>query len=158
MRRYAPPPPALPGWGPMSSPTHPRPSRGGELRRELLVPGLFAGFFLVKGLLFTLGGLIAFALAVWLWFTFKNSRDRGRVLFEWAAVAVVLLVLSNAGVRAPNVRVTADRKAPAERVTEAKGYLQEVRQGLVNVAEDVKTRLPTFGQPEDKPHKRKEHH
>jgi O-antigen ligase len=156
LRRYPPPPP-YPGWGPISAPTHPRPSRKRELLHQLVVPAVLFTIALFKGLLLTKGGLLAFALAVTLWFVLQNRPDRGRTVLEWVAVGLLLVLLSNAGMAAPNVKTVADRKAPAERVDAAKGDLDRARQGVINLWEQIAQGFPgPSPTPEPKP--RKGHH
>lgn len=127
-----------PGWGSPASQTT-RPTHR-DLLRQLVVPGLLAGYLLWKGVLFSVIGLITFALAMWVWFTIKNAPHPGRILVEYTVVAALVVLLGSIGVSAPDIKIAADRKAPTERVTEAKGYLDQARQGIENIKADIATR------------------
>ena len=150
MRRYAPSP--MPGWGPISPPTHPQPRSG--VRRQLIVPGLLFTAALFSGLLRTRLGMFAFALSVVLWFVLQNHPNRARTLAEWAAVAILVVVVSGAGVTTPKAKITADRRAPVERVhRKAKGDLDRVREGALNLWDQIAQGFPNPNPPERKGHR-----
>ena len=152
-RRPTPPPMALPGWGPMSAPTHPRPRpRGGRVEAFVqgAVPAVLGTLAVFRGAPHLQEGLVAavvaaapFLLLLGLWFTLKASPNRGRTLAEWVAVALVVVLLGHGTVTVPNVQTVADAKTPAERVDAAKGDLGQLQDRFAGLLDRVKGWRPT---------------
>lgn len=153
--RYAPPP--TPGWGPISPPTRPSGRAGAIIQGA--VPAALGTFAVLRGLPHLPEGFGAVALAaapflllLGLWFVLKASPSKGRTLIEWAAVVMVVILLSNGGIAAPSVKVAADRKAPAERIAKARQDLV----GLYGIWGELSERFPVLPdppQPESAPKK-----
>jgi hypothetical protein len=155
--RHAPPPPVLPGWGPLAPP--PPTTRFPRAKRQALILAALFCAALVTGVLRARYGWVTVILAFITWQLLDNAHAAGhtfRALREYAVVFALAWILASANLAGPNVDVVAEAQTRAPSKVEAQSRVEQLRHSVADFLERV-TAPVGQSEPKAKP-KPKGHH
>jgi hypothetical protein len=115
-----------------------------KIRRQLVIVGGLTLIALFTGILASPRGGLAVLLAWALTNLFLGASGRFRKGLEWAAVAALAVIVATAG--APKVNAP-QLKAPVTVDAAQTDQLQQIREGVVNLYEEIARGFPGPDQP-----------